>query len=133
MLFSNWLFWLKNWPSSTNSCQGYNYILKMHQRNWWNKNRWCWWLRLGMIWLNAVWIIVTVQVMFGFILRMKKKVFNAISTNTDVFKSFKYKTKLIENTVAQLAPNADNEILENATECIFGHHWNFTCLWFIAK
>ena len=63
----------------------------------------------------------------------EKKVFNAISTNTDVFKSFKYKTKLIENTVAQLAPNADNEILENATECIFGHHWNFTCLWFIAK
>ena len=35
-------------------------------------------------------------------------------TNTDNFKTFKYKAKSLENTVAQPAPNAANGILRNA-------------------
>ena len=34
---------------------------------------------------------------------------------TNNFKSFKYKAKLLGNTVAQPAPNAANRILRNAT------------------
>ena len=41
--------------------------------------------------------------------------FNADIANTDHFKSFKYKAKLLENTAAQPAPNAANGILKNAT------------------
>ena len=41
--------------------------------------------------------------------------FNNNIANTDNFKSFKYKAKLLENTVAQSAPNAANGILRNAT------------------
>ena len=35
--------------------------------------------------------------------------------NTNAFKSFKYKTKLVGKTVSQLAPNQANGVLENAT------------------
>ena len=35
--------------------------------------------------------------------------------NTNNFKSFKYKAKLLQNTVAQPAPNAANGTLRNAT------------------
>ena len=35
--------------------------------------------------------------------------------NTDAFTSFKYKDKLLENTVAQPAPNQHNEVLKNTT------------------
>ena len=34
--------------------------------------------------------------------------------NTDNFKSFKYKAKLLGNTATQLLPNKDNAILQNA-------------------
>ena len=34
--------------------------------------------------------------------------------NTNTFKSFKYKTKLVGKTLAQLAPNQANGVLENA-------------------
>ena len=63
-----------------------------------NHNRWCWGLRFGPVnkWFD--WSDST-----------------GSSTNTDIFKSFKYKTKLIENTVAQSAPNAGDEIVRNAT------------------
>ena len=37
--------------------------------------------------------------------------FNADITNTDDFKSFRYKTKLLGNTVAQPNPNHANGIL----------------------
>ena len=37
--------------------------------------------------------------------------------NTDAFKSFKYKAKLLGNTVAQTTANADNGILENLNLC----------------
>ena len=40
--------------------------------------------------------------------------FNADIVNTDDFKSFKYKAKLLGNTAAQPAPNAANGILRNA-------------------
>ena len=40
--------------------------------------------------------------------------FNKNIANTDNYKSFKYKVKLLENTVAQPTPNAANEILRNA-------------------
>ena len=40
--------------------------------------------------------------------------FNFNFINNDVFKSFKYKAKLLRDTVAQPAPNAANGILENA-------------------
>ena len=41
--------------------------------------------------------------------------FSNIMANTNNFKSFKYRAKLLENTVAQPATNAANEILRNAT------------------
>ena len=41
--------------------------------------------------------------------------FNVDIANTDNFKSFRYKSKLLENTVTQPAPNAANGILRNAT------------------
>ena len=41
--------------------------------------------------------------------------FNNNIANTDDLKSFNYKTKLLENTVAQFAPNAADGILRNAT------------------
>ena len=40
--------------------------------------------------------------------------FSADTANTDNFKSFKYKTKLLGNTVAQPGANAANGILRNA-------------------
>ena len=39
--------------------------------------------------------------------------FNADIANTDNFKSFKYKAKLLRNTVARPGGNADNGILRN--------------------
>ena len=50
--------------------------------------------------------------------------FNNNIANTDNFTSFKYKAKLLENIVAQPAPNADNGILRNAAiavplKCLF--------------
>ena len=41
--------------------------------------------------------------------------FNADVANTNDFKSFKYKAKLLENTAAQPASNQANGILKNAT------------------
>ena len=40
--------------------------------------------------------------------------FNSDIENTNDFKSFKYKAKLLGNTVAQPAPNQARAILENA-------------------
>ena len=40
--------------------------------------------------------------------------FNNEIDNTDDFKSFKFKAKLLENTVAQSAPNQSNGIPKNA-------------------
>ena len=41
--------------------------------------------------------------------------FNSHIANTNKFRSFKYKGKLLGNTVAQDAPNQANGILKNAT------------------
>ena len=41
--------------------------------------------------------------------------FNINIENTDNFKSFKYKAKLLGNTVAKTTPNNPNGILKNAT------------------
>ena len=41
--------------------------------------------------------------------------FNNNIANTNSFKFFKFKAKVSENTVAQLAPNEANGILRNAT------------------
>ena len=41
--------------------------------------------------------------------------FNAVIANTDYFKSFKYKDKFLENTLAQPNPHHANGILRNAT------------------
>ena len=40
--------------------------------------------------------------------------FNADFVNTNAFKSFEYKAKLMRNTVAPPAPNQANGILKNA-------------------
>ena len=49
--------------------------------------------------------------------------------NADAFRSFKYKDKLLGNTVAQPTPNQHNKVLKNATIsvllkylCNFGDH-----------
>ena len=47
--------------------------------------------------------------------KSEAKNFNNNITNTDNFKTFKYKAKSLENTVAQPAPNAANGILRNGT------------------
>ena len=44
--------------------------------------------------------------------------FNNNIANTDNFKSFKYKAKLLENTDAQPAPNEANGILKNVTVAV---------------
>ena len=41
--------------------------------------------------------------------------FSTYIVNDDNFKSFKYKTKSLGNTVSQPAPNATNGVLRNAT------------------
>ena len=54
---------------------------------------------------------MTLQVIYDFIVGD----FNANITKTNANKFYKYKAKLLGNTVAQLASNAAKEILENAT------------------
>ena len=44
-----------------------------------------------------------------------KQIILIIILQTNNFKSFKYKAKLLGNTVAQPAPNAANRMLRNAT------------------
>ena len=51
--------------------------------------------------------------------------FNADITNTDDFKSFKYKVKLLGNTSAQPSSNQANEILENAFNVSLKYLSNF--------
>ena len=58
--------------------------------------------------------------------------------NADAFRSFKYKDKLLGNTVAQPAPNQHNKVLKNATIsvllkylCNFGDH--LKCHWLTGK
>ena len=43
--------------------------------------------------------------------------FNADIANTNNFKSYKYKAKLLGNTVAQDAPNQANRILKKCNNC----------------
>ena len=50
--------------------------------------------------------------------KVETTIFNADIANTDDFKSFKYKAKLLGNTAAQPAPNAANGILKNATVAV---------------
>ena len=53
--------------------------------------------------------------------------FDADIANTDEFKFFKYKTKLLGNTVVQPASNATNRILKNPTIAVpliyLGNFW----------
>ena len=77
----------------------------MHHRNWWNNNRWCWKLRFSHV-----------NVQFNskkFIVHSKDEAtnFNAAIKDTNDFKSFMYKAKLLESTEADEA----NGILKNAT------------------
>ena len=85
----------------------------MYHKNWWN-NRWCWKFRFSHanVWSNIVQIILKQREVYGFILKMKHLILTKNIANTDNFKSFKYKVKLWENTVAQPAPNG---ILRNET------------------
>ena len=46
---------------------------------------------------------------------MKHLTFYNNTANTENFKSFKYKAKLLQNRVAELAPNAAKEFLRKAT------------------
>ena len=41
--------------------------------------------------------------------------FSVDVANTNIFKYFKYKAKLLENKIAQPAPNAANGVLKNST------------------
>ena len=43
--------------------------------------------------------------------------FNADIANDNNFESFKYKAKLLENTIAQSAPNEANGILKKCNNC----------------
>ena len=51
--------------------------------------------------------------------------FNENTENTNNFKYFKYKAKLLGNTVAQLAPNNDNGILKDASAIPLKYLSNF--------
>ena len=65
--------------------------------------------------------------------------FNNYVSNTDALKSFKYKAKLLANTVAQSALNQDNGILKKMQQ--WPCHWSIyvifgyllKCHWLIAK
>ena len=52
-----------------------------------------------------------------FYFKDKSTNFNADIANTNNFKSFKYKAKLLRNTVAQDALNQDSGIIKNANSC----------------
>ena len=52
-----------------------------------------------------------------FFFKDKSTNFNADIANTNNFKSFKYKAKLLRNIVAQDALNQDSGIIKNANNC----------------
>ena len=58
---------------------------------------------------------MTRQVVYVFFSKDEATNFNSVIVNIDNFESFKYKAKLIGNTVAQATVNANYRILENAT------------------
>ena len=59
------------------------------------------------------------QVVYGFILKMKQLILiNLNIADTDAFKFFKYKDRLIRNIVAQPTSNEANKILETATSAV---------------
>ena len=62
---------------------------------------------------------MTQQVVYGFILKMKQLILINLNTaDTDAFKFFKYKDRLIRNIVAQPTSNEANKILETATSAV---------------
>ena len=63
---------------------------------------------------------MTQQVVYGFILKMKQLILINLNTaDTDAFKFFKYKDRLIRNIVAQPTSNEANKILvlQNCNKC----------------
>ena len=55
------------------------------------------------------------QEVHGFILKMKQLILIVILQAPIIFKSFKYKAKLLGKSIAQPVPNAANGNLKNAT------------------
>ena len=76
------------------------------------------------------------QEVHGFILKMKQLILIVILQAPIIFKSFKYKAKLLRKSIAQPVPNAANGNLKNATISvslkILSNFWNH-CHWLIAK
>ena len=68
-------------------------------------------MRFNRIWFNYS----ETTVSLWFYSKDETNDFNADIANTDDFKSFKYKAKLLGNTIAQTNPNHDNGGLKNAT------------------
>ena len=93
-------------------------------KNWWNISRWCWRLRFGL----SMYILLKCRLDYSdttgslwFYSKDEATNFNNVIVNTNEFKSFKYKAKLLGNIVVQPEPNQANGILKN-TLCLI-------CVW----
>ena len=105
------------------------YISYMYHKNHWNKNRWCWRLRLGH---NLLELISNYSGSTGcpaFFLKMKQTILNVLLRIPITLILFKYKTKLIGTL------GAADEILENVAVTIlliylnnFADYLKYHCL-----
>ena len=81
----------------------------MYHKFWWNNNRWCWGFRFSHanVQSNRIysWNYSKTTRSLWFYSKHEVSNFHNNIADIDNFKSFKYKAKLLENTVAQSAAN----------------------------
>ena len=90
----------------------------MYHKDWWTNNRWRWRIRFShgnvkLIEYSSNYSETTGSLWFYS--KGEATNFNADVVDNNNFKSFTYKAKLLETTVAQVASNEANEIPKNAT------------------
>ena len=91
----------------------------MYHKNWWNNNRWCW--KVRFIHTNAQFNRISSSNYsetlgsLWFYSKDDAADFNNNIENTNDFKSFMYKAKLLGNIFAQPNPNHANGLLTIAT------------------
>ena len=113
-IYSLWLQWCLHFRKRWYYCHS-----SSCNKNIWNNNRWCW--RFSFTNVNLIEYSSNSPEKTGnvwFYSKDEANNFNNSIENTDNFKYFKYKAKLLENTVAQPAPNQANGILRNATVAV---------------
>ena len=93
-------------------------FIKHIKKIWWNNNRWWWRFRLVIPMYNLIEHCSNYYESTGSLLFYSKDEatnYNAVITNDNNFKSFKYKTKPLGKAVVKPNPNYTNKILINAT------------------